>query len=156
MSTSKDRSSYFIDEARNLFLDAIRKHDRARNALVELAEAPYKAYLASSPLDPSRGWQLVSITNANLLPYLMPLRDAISAWMKRWNLDAPWIGDTALATLREWKMVPSLRKRLEWSWRSSGWMEADRLGPAPWTPYGDESDLPALTGPGSQLVYAAS
>jgi hypothetical protein len=144
VSTSKDRASCFIDDARNRFLNAIRKHDRARDALVDLAGAPLEAFLASSPLDPSRKWQLVSITNSNLLPDLMPLRDAISAWMKRWNLDAPWIGDTALETLRGWKIVPSLHERLEWSWIGSGWMEPEPMeGPTPWTPHGDESSRDA-------------
>ena len=103
MSTSKDRSSCFIDDARNRFLNAIRKHDRARDALTDLAGAPFEAFLTASPLDPSRTWQLVSITNSNLLPDLMRLRDGISAWMKRWNLCSPSLTSSRQSFHRFWQ-----------------------------------------------------
>jgi hypothetical protein len=134
-------TSVFRDDARNAFLHQIRAN--ARTVLETLAEMPLQAYTAGAPLDPSRRWEIVSVASENLLPDLVPLRDAIAAWMTRWHLDAPWVGETALDTLRYWEMVPSLLKRLEWCWRSPAWMEADQLGPAPWTPHGDESSQDA-------------
>lgn len=137
-------NSVFREDARNEFLHRIRKHDQARDVVKTLAKEPFQIYTSTAPIDASHKWRLVSVASETLAPELAPLRVAISAWMSRWHLDAPWVGEVAVQTLREWEVNPSFSERLEWSAPWPSWMVPDEpRGPAPWTPHGDESSQDA-------------
>jgi hypothetical protein len=137
---STDQASCFRDEARNGFLGRISIHPQARVVLEELAGEPMRAYeaLALSVAKHARDPEFAPPPNR------LPLQEAVVAWMAKWNLTSPWIVEVALNTLSDWESIPlrhsrDLRERREWSFLSTGWMEADRPGPPMWNPQGDQS-----------------
>ena len=47
-------------------------------------------------------------------PMIQPLRVALNFWLASWNLQASWIVDTALRTIRVWEMSPGVAESTGW------------------------------------------
>ena len=110
------------ERAREEFLDAVER--REPKVLEELERDVLSLYQAWRDRSGESGESIVRATDAalresSMSSHLAPLRQALNAWLRRWNLETPWCRERALATMERW--CKSRADREGWSAGRARW-----------------------------------
>ena len=123
-SASGDRAQW---HGRFLFLSAVR--DLKPAAMDSLAAEPLAAYLTAAahlgrPAMPN-GWDMLAAVaddDDEVGRALVPLREALDRWARRWGLREDWCLFTAFQTVAAWADNPRWRETRTWATAHAGWL----------------------------------